>query len=562
MAVNTIILKSKFYRLFLPILFILVLSSCANIVSPTGGPQDKTPPKVVKSIPKQNETNFNNKVIEIKFDEYIILKDINNQLFISPPLEIKPDIKNKGKSLQIELKEELIPNTTYIFNFGDAITDLHEGNPLNNFNLVFSTGNTVDSMSYSGSVIDALTSEPEKEAIVMLYEKKYDSVPFLEKPIYISKTDSKGNFTFNNIKNQPLKIVAINDLNKNLRYNQYVEKIAFETNLVNPIFIPQKFNDSTSKDTINSKIFSKDTLNQNILRIFLETLPSQRVLKSSFLTEFQAIIKFQKADKKIEIKNINIPNNQFIEEWNELNDTLTLWLLNKNIDSIKINLSDNSQFSDTIIIAKSNLNKKIPLTNTISPTPNITPIFDYFNKIKLTFPFPLSKIDSIMLTLIENSDTNNVIAYRLDNSYRKYEVKTQLKQNTDYQLIIESQDIQDIHSKKTINLNTKFKTNGYEDFGNLTIEYIAKDTLYFRIIQIINEKNQVINEISVKGNKKIIFNNLKPGSYSLKVIVDENKNGKWDTGNYLLKIQPEKTYNFPSKVNIKAYWDVEERWVE
>jgi len=561
-AINIIIPNSKLNKLLHFIFFSFILSSCANIVSPSGGPQDKTPPKVVKCIPNQNETNFKNKEIVIDFDEHIVIKDINNQLFISPPLENKPEVKIKGKSIIIKLNEDLIPQTTYLFNFGEAITDLHEGNPLSNFTLVFSTGNTVDSMSYSGCVIDAYTSEPEKEAIVLLYENSYDSVPYLEKPLYISKTDSKGNFTFNNIKNSPLKIVAINDLNKNLKYNPYVEKIAFETDLITPLFIPPKNTDTSSIDNIKVKTSTNDIFGSNLMRVFLETSSQQRVLKSSFLTENQVIITFQKAVKNIEINKTTLPDNQYIQDWNNAHDTMYLWLLNPQIDSIKIYISDNSKFSDSILICKTKLTKKIPQSYTINLTHNITPIFDYFNKINISFPYPVLKTDSLKLTLIENLDTIKFNAFRLNKSYRTYIVDRQLKQNTDYNLIIENHEIEDINTKNIVNLNAKFKTNSSDDFGNLTFDFIPKDTLNFHIIEIVNEKNQIIEEVLVKGIKKLKFKNLKPGNYYAKAIVDKNRNNKWDTGNYLLKIQPEKTFIFPSKINIKANWDVEEKWYE
>lgn len=561
--INAIIKKTNFNILHYSIIFSLLLSSCANIVSPTGGPQDKTPPKLLKSKPQQNETNFKSKQLDITFDEYIVLKEINNQLFISPPLENKPEIKVRGKSIIIELKEELIPNTTYIFNFGDAITDLHEGNPLSNFNLVFSTGDAVDSMSYIGTILDAFTSEPEKDAIVMLYEKTYDSIPYLEKPLYISKTDSKGNFSFTNIKNTTYKIIAITDLNKNLKYNPYVEKIAFETSLIKPFYIPPSNIDTNSIDTLSKKTFVNDTVNKNIMILFLESSTKQKILKYYFLTDNQAIVTFQKADRNIEIKNINIPYNQYVYEWNSIHDTLSIWLLKNDIDSLKITLSDKMDLTDSIVISKNKLTKKISsLTTTITPTNNISPVFDYFNKIKLTFPYPLVRTDTLHLLLIENLDTNYTYAVKLNDYQRTYEVEKELKQNTEYQVIIPNQEIQDICNKKTATLNTKFKTNSSEDFGTLTIDFVAKDTTTFYIIQIINEKNQIIEDVSIKGSKKLKFNNLKPGNYTLKSIVDENQNKKWDTGNYLQKIQPEKTFFFPSKINIKANWDLEERWIE
>ncbi len=561
MIISTIILGTKKIKIYSFLFLIFIFSSCANIVAPSGGPQDKTPPKLIKSQPERNQSNFSGKEIILNFDEYIVLKDIANQLFISPPFENKPEVKVKGKALHIELKEDLIPNTTYIFNFGDAIADLHEGNPLTNFELVFSTGNSLDSMSYYGRVIDAFTSEPEKDALVMLYKKNYDSVPFLEKPLYISKTDSKGYFAFSNIENVPYKIVAINDINKNLKYNQYVEKIAFESDLIQPVYVPRKINDSTSSDTSNVIKRIVDNGNSMILRTFMESSAKQKIIKSSFITNNQIVLALQKPDKNIAIKGIDLSEKLFIPEWNEIHDTLVLWLLKDNIDSIKIILSDNLNFTDSVTIKKTAFTKKAPVAN-IRPSSNITPVFDYFNNIKLTFPYPLLNTDSLSLILIEDSVAIPIKAYSINKSKRIYQSERKLKQKTDYQLIYGNRNIYDLNNNIPDSLRISFKTNGSEDFGNVLIDFIAKDSTCQYIIQLIDEKNKVVEEKIIKGSYKIRFVNIRPGNYTLKAIADRNKNNIWDTGNYLLKIQPENTFLFPSKINVKANWDIEEKWIE
>lgn len=561
MIFSTIILRTKKIKIYSFLFLILIFSSCANIVAPSGGPQDKTPPKLIKSQPEKNQSNFSGKEIILNFDEYIVLKDITNQLFISPPFENKPEVKVKGKALHLELKEDLIPNTTYIFNFGDAIADLHEGNPLSNFELVFSTGNSLDSMSYFGRVIDAFTSDPEKDALVMLYKKNYDSVPFLEKPMYISKTDSKGYFAFGNIENVPYKIVAINDINKNLKYNQYVEKIAFESDLVQPVYVPRKINDSTSSDTSNYIKKMVDNGNSMILRTFMESSAKQKIIKTSFITNNQVILALQKPDKNIGIKGIDLSEKLFIPEWNEIHDTLVLWLLKDNIDSIKIILSDNLNFTDSVTIKKTSFTKKAPLGN-IKPSSNITPVFDYFNNIKLTFPYPLLNTDSLSLILIEDSVIIPIMAYSINKSKRIFQSERKLKQKADYQLIYGSRNIYDLNNNIPDSLRISFKTNGSEDFGNVLIDFIAKDSTCQYIIQLIDEKNKVVEEKIIKGSSKVKFVNIRPGNYTLKAIADKNKNKMWDTGNYLLKIQPENTFLFPSKINVKANWDIEEKWIE
>ncbi len=219
-------------------LLIMFFMSCANVVAPTGGPRDEDPPVVVRSVPANYSPNYSGEQIRISFDEFIVLNDLRQQLLVSPPLENLPDIRIRGRNLIIDIEDELRPNTTYSIFMGDAVRDNTEGNAIPNFRFVFSTGDYVDSLSLSGKVINAFTLEPEEAVFVMLYDSIYDSIPYKERPVYLSKTTKEGGFEITNMKEGSYLMFALVDNNGNFLYDLPDEKIAFLDSLVTPQYIP------------------------------------------------------------------------------------------------------------------------------------------------------------------------------------------------------------------------------------------------------------------------------------------------------------------------------------
>ena len=210
----------------------LFLSQCAKQATLTGGPKDEDHPLIVKINPPFNTTNFDSKEINITFNEFIQLKDLNNNLIVSPPLEEKPEITIKGKTLAIELLTELQDSTTYNIYFGNSVQDYNEGNPIENFEYVFSTGDYIDSLSISGQVINSFTLIPEEGVFVMLYKDYEDSVPIKQLPVHISKTNKEGFFRINNISNNKFKVFCLRDFNKNYLFDLPNEDIAFTDSLL------------------------------------------------------------------------------------------------------------------------------------------------------------------------------------------------------------------------------------------------------------------------------------------------------------------------------------------
>lgn len=226
------------YLLVILLILSMVISlfpRCANIVPPTGGPRDSIPPKVVSSTPSNYSTGISGTDIQIEFDEFIQLRNINQQFIITPPQTENPEFRVRGKNLYIDLKTELIPNTTYTLNFGDAIVDLNEGNPYSNFEFVFSTGDVIDSLSFSGIVLNAFDNQPAEDVIVMLYNELQDSIPYKQIPLYANRTGEDGRFQLNNLRADTFLVFALRDVNNNYLYDRPGEEpIAFRDQFIIP----------------------------------------------------------------------------------------------------------------------------------------------------------------------------------------------------------------------------------------------------------------------------------------------------------------------------------------
>ena len=224
----------KLHLLFL-LTYVLLLNSCAIQVPPGGGLKDVVPPKLLSTEPQNYSTNFRGKDIRFDFDEYIYTPDLSEQLIVSPLLKYSPETKIKKKSLLIHLQDTLLENTTYTMNFGKGISDNNEGNKLENFQFVFSTGPVIDSLSISGNVSNAFNKKAEAGILVMLYRKSEDSLPFLERPIYFARTSDSGEFVVRNISSGFYKIISLKETDGNYLYTAGEESIGYADTLIHSL---------------------------------------------------------------------------------------------------------------------------------------------------------------------------------------------------------------------------------------------------------------------------------------------------------------------------------------
>ncbi|MBL7105503.1 MAG: Ig-like domain-containing protein [Bacteroidales bacterium] len=561
----------------------LFLTMCANPVSPTGGPKDTQQPVVVKSEPPLYTKNFSSKKIRIYFDEFIVLNDIKNQVIISPPMLEMPEFKTRGKSVLIELKEELNENTTYNIFFGDGIADLTENNPVINFRYVFSTGDILDSLSIEGNVNNAFSMQPEEDINVMLYIDNsdtvvFDSVPYVLKPYYMTKTNASGNYVLSNLPDHKFKIFALKDVNSNLLYDQPNEEIAFIDSLIIPYYKQLLIPDSVLSDSIltDTAAFEMPVYKTIDMALFHEVDSTQRLMKAVLTKKAQLNFIFKFPTNNLQIRPLNFKTNLNwkIEEFNKTNDTITYWLLNINQDSLIFEISDRNEILDTVEIAivkksKGKKAKKEKEKETEKPQSRALGLnigfsmkggsFDLHKPLFLTSNYPVIEFDSSGILLIEAEDTLSPEIIFADNIKRKAKIEHKWKEATKYSLIIPQNAFTDILEQTHDTIARNFTTKSFEDYGNLYIDVQIVELGYNYIIQLLKD-DKIIKELILNDNQRIAFEYLDPGSYQVKVIYDKNNNKRWDTGDYIKKLQPEKVDFFPAEITVRANWDIEEEW--
>ncbi len=528
------------------IINVVLLTACAQIVSPTGGERDSNPPKILKIEPLNSSINFSTNIINITFDEFFeVINPIEN-VMISPPLNNQPEYKIKGKTLQIMFQDSLKLNTTYTIFFDNCIKDITEGNTIPVFDYFFSTGSNIDSARIEGKLIDALTNLPEKNAFIMLYNNLDDSLPITTKPLYINRTNEKGEYRFNHLIRGNYKIFALSDKNNNLIFDQFTEKIGF---LSNPITT----NTSTEKIETNFSFFYQADTVQKLLKIWN---------KQKGITTFAFRNSTFSADLKI-IGDTDLKKS-FIKETNLSGDTIILYDLDLISDTLQLAIND-KYFSDTITFTPSIEQKTIKRKNYIEPklNCNISNANELYKSTIITSDYPIKgfKNESFQCFKLGKDTVQIPISVNYIDSLKKIlKIDFQKTDRTSYNLIVNAGALLGYNNLSNDTLKQQFTVLSEDDYGNLLINAECKSQNQF-IIQLINDKENIIDEQIINNSKVLQWRNLLPGIYKLKVIYDSNNNKKWDTGNYYYKLQPEKIIFFPTPIQIRPKWDIEENFV-
>jgi hypothetical protein len=558
----------------------LILIRCANPVSPSGGPKDITPPKVISSEPPSKSVYFTGKDIRIDFDEFITLKNPVTEIFISPPLKKALDTRLRGKSLIVLFEDSLVSSTTYSVSFGNAITDLAESNILKGYNYVFSTGSYIDSLSLQGTILSAYNHTPQKDIFIGIYFDNndtisFDSLPMFMPPYYITRSNEKGQFIFNNIQDKNCKIFALNDLNGDLIFNQPTEKIAFLDTLVNPFYEVKLVEDTLVKaDTIRKK----DSLNINLpdypniaLFLFEQTDSVQRLNKSAYPAKAKALLTFRFPVEQLKLTPLNFDSVSpwYLPEYSKNRDSVTLWITRPDTDSITLKVESFQQVTDTIELAYANIEKKVKKSDqadkkglVIQNPPQGFGFNQYKNKfLTIAWSYPLIKAEFEKVLLVEDKDTIKPRIKYADTLRRAISIEYAWKEDKFYKLIFPDSSFAGLHGISHDTIVFGFRTKAEKDLGNLII---AVDLPVFNgnyIFQMLNEKETTIFEQKVfPGQGKLRFDYMLPGKYKIKVIKDRNLNNRWDSGNYHHLIQPEEVIYMTKIVEVRSNWDVEEIW--
>ena len=608
------IMRKTYYKFAFAILTIL-LTACAKIGSPTGGPKDVTPPRVVETAPSDSTINFiPKKKITITFDEYIQLKNIFQELIISPPLEEKPMAYIKKKSLVIEFSDKAVfDTTTYTLSFGNSIADNNEGNVLKNYEFVFSLKNYIDSINLEGRVVNALNLTPDKERMfVMLYDNLNDSAPLKEKPKYISRTNEEGYFSIHNIQTGFYRLFALKDANSNLKYDLPDEQIAFFDTIIN--LTAERFKDTLVIDDYNllgnqQNEFSRaeDTLIKDTLKherkylFYTEMVFFTQKVKNQYLTNSirelpeQLLFTFnQTLEDSLKIRPINfIPKEKwYILDSNKGKDTLKYWLTDTALiskDSLKMELqfpvydstgSIKTSIDTVYLIKKADdqpkgirirrgrgreneegTKKKIKRLTFAINVKN-TNAFDLNRNFELTTQTPAFNIKGEKIKMFKFEDTLKVsikTEIRRDtNSMYKFIIVYKPEERTRYRIFIPDSTISDIYGTTNDTTIVQYTTQSEDFYGTLILSvHHVKGPV---ILQLLDSKEKLVIEKHISEDQTITYDYLYPQKYILKLIVDSNGNGKWDTGNYLKKLQPEKVIYYPQIINIRSNWEIDNSW--
>jgi uncharacterized protein (DUF2141 family) len=534
---------------FSPILFfaLILLSSCAQVVAPSGGKIDNTPPHVTRYKPDSAAVNFKAKHIEIEFDEFVVLKDQTSQILISPLMDKQPDVHVDNKSIIIDLKAPLKDSTTYTISFGNAIQDNHEGKSIANFRYVFSTGTYVDSLALSGNVINALTRQPEKSMLVMLYAALSDSTPFLQTPAYFARTDASGNYRIENVKPGTYKVFALLDANANYKFNSS-EQLGF---------IEEPFN-FRRNDTINLVVFKQNPEVQRIKKAYQD---GYRKIKIAFAMPAE--------DISLEPLNMAILPEQSVIEKTSGGDTLSYWFKIPESDSLILRVRDKRMICDTLRYKLFTRTKLINQNKGKKPflvlTTNLRPdkLFDLDSPILFEFASPVTDLvtaaDKIQLredTLKKNIFERGKLFWKDKQRSLRFRVWSDslhpLKESHKYHLLVLPGAFTDIQGFTNDTVKIDFRTQESRYYGTLKMHLHVSPGTY--LLQLLDEGGNIVRSVSLKQGEDLDFNYLPPAKYQVRLIYDSNGNGRWDTGNYLKHLQPERVVYDSQIIVIRSNW--------
>lgn len=586
----------------------VVTYSCASMGTPDGGPYDEMPPRFMGSKPSLHAVNVKNKKFELEFDEFIKLEKPSEKVVVSPPQLEQPEIKVVGKKVVGELFDSLKAGTTYTIDFADAIVDNNEGNPMGNFSYSFSTGEVIDTMEVSGTVLNAADLEPIKGILVGLHKNLNDSA-FTTLPFdRVSRTDSRGRFSVRGVAPGQYRIYALMDGNQNYLFDSKTETVAFSDSIIIPSMMPATRQDTLWKDTLTIDTvktvgYTRFMPDDIILRAFKEENTRQYMSGSQRDKENHFILKFSaKAETLPTLKGLNFDEKDaFIVETNDRNDSICYWIKDSlvyQMDTLALQMD--YLYTDT-------LDQLVPRTDTIylankltraqreklkkqeeekkekerkkrarkgeQLTPEAIPFLkmnvdapsslDINRNIVLTFEEPLAQVDTTAIHLNIKEDSlwvETPFLFMADSVIpRRYEILADWQPEKEYQLMIDSAAIKGLYGLHTNKVEQTLAVKRLDEYG--TLLFNLPDAGPTAIVELLDNGGKVIRRQKISPEGTADFYYLAPNTkYYVRLFKDRNGNGVWDTGVLEKKLQAEEVYYFPKAWEMKANFEIEETW--
>ena len=512
---------------------------CAQQVAPQGGPKDKEPPQIIADKSSADmQTQYNGTPVILTFDEWIQLNNPSQNIVVSPPLEKKLDIQQKGKSITIRFdKEEILrSNATYTINFGDAIKDYTEGNVKKNFKYVFSTGNFIDSLSVQGKVVDAFSGEPKEDVLVLLYDNLADSVVRTQRPFYFAKTRSDGAFTIENVRADTFKVFALKDNNLNYMYDIAGEGIGFPAQNVivnDSISLPVLIQFSTP--ALPLRLQSEELNVRGIAKLIFNQSPEDLVWKTA-------------------------PEKTYIEH-HMAEDTLTIWYIPDTTSGFHIFLQTDTfaTYNDTITV--STAEQKKAKRSKMLLRRNSPARINAGQPLVLEFNYPVQSIDTSLIQWKQDTlplPKNFVITKDSASSRRVFISFSGTKRKSYTFSFFPGAFTNNWHTTHDTTIITTSILSP-QDLGTLTVTYknLNPDENY--VAQLLSDKEKVLQQHIYTGDTTVVqaYGTLLPGTYKVTVIQDDNKNERWDAGNYDTYTQPERVLHHTLDA-LRADWELRE----
>lgn len=587
--------SKSLYYIFI-IIAAAVMYSCANIGNPSGGPIDKTPPIFMRSNPTPNAVNVKDRKIEIFFDEIVTLKDPSTKIIVSPAQTEMPRMSALGRKVTVELVDSLLPNTTYTIDFSNSIQDNNEGNAIDNFAFAFSTGSVIDSMRVSGYVLDSRTLEPMQSVVVGLQSNLADSAFHKEKLQRVALTNDRGQFTIRNVSPGSYHIFALKDLDRDYKFGNPTEDIAFLGSIIVPSIGSREaadtvYNDLNEIDTIMRATRPAYFPNDILLSMFNEDRKSQYLANNLRVDSTRISLTFAAASDTLPSLSIvgrnDVPDQWYTLERSQTNDTLTYWIRPPHLvsaDTLMVattylrtdTASNLSWGTDTLKFTfqrqKAKKKKKNEETDSLEqirfmelhPLANGTQ--EVYAPLLLQTGTPIERYSREAFHLqrkLQNDTTFypaeiKSIALRDSTlSRRDLMLKVDWEPGAAYTLAVDSLAMTDIYGLQTKPLKVDFNVRKMEEYGNIVFNIPAvRDSA---IVELLDGTEKIVLRAPVKSHRAELLN-LLPGKYYARLFIDRNGNGKYDTGNYDMHLQPEETVYYPGAINLKKNWDVEQTW--